>query len=219
MRAIRRSCAIPDEGAGVLAPAGLAAALALIEGKDAIALGPAIGTAPATREFVNELLSEAEVPCVVDADGLNVLDLDPLGRRPEATILTPHPGEMGRLMGMRTADVEGDRLGVAAALAKRTGALVILKGYQTVVATPDGRCAINPTGNPGMATAGMGDALTGIIASFVAQRISVREACLAAVYLHGLAGDLAAGELGEASVVATDVIGKLGEAMESVRLR
>ncbi len=208
---------IPDAGRGCFAPEGLAAAKNACEGKQALAIGPAIGTADETRKFVNQLLSEVPLPAVVDADALNVLDVSSLAKRSSPAVLTPHPGEMSRLTGIRTEEVQSARQEVAMKLARRAGAVVVLKGHDTVVASHDGRMAINPTGNPGMASAGMGDALTGILASFIAQGADVWSASICAVYIHGLAGDLAAQELGEASVIATDVIDRIGKAFEKAR--
>jgi ADP-dependent NAD(P)H-hydrate dehydratase / NAD(P)H-hydrate epimerase len=208
---------IADGGAGHFAEMGLADALRAANGKDAVAIGPAIGTAAETRSFVNALLRDLAMPAVVDADALNVLDIKALSRRAAPTILTPHPGEMSRLLHLPTADIQADRLGSARTLAAQSGAIVVLKGQGTVIADPAGDAAINPTGNPGMASAGMGDALTGIVASLLAQGLEPRTAAMAAVYLHGLAGDLVAAERGEASLIASDVIGKLGKAIERVR--
>ncbi|MBN1282522.1 MAG: NAD(P)H-hydrate dehydratase [Proteobacteria bacterium] len=210
---------IPDGGAGFFTPEGLAAAHGLCEGKQAMAIGPALGTAEGTGQFVNRLLLDSELPAVVDADALNVLDLDALSRRGSPSVLTPHPGEMAGLLGSSADEVQADRTGAAAKLARQTRAFVVLKGHGTVVAAPDGRLATNPTGNPGMASAGMGDALTGIVASFIAQGAGAWEASLAAVYIHGLAGDIAARELGEASVIASDVIGRLGAAIKEIAYR
>ncbi|MFA4875082.1 MAG: NAD(P)H-hydrate dehydratase, partial [bacterium] len=208
--------ALPDDGKGYFTPSGLAHAVELLKKMDAVAIGPAIGTDIETRAFANSLFRELKKPLVIDADGLNVLGVDSLRERASPTILTPHPGEMARLQGVSISEVQADRLGNAAALAKRSGAVVVLKGAATVVATPDGECAINPTGNPGMASAGMGDALTGIIASFLAQGMDAHTASIAGVYLHGLAGDIAAEDFGESSVIATDVIERLGLAINEV---
>jgi hydroxyethylthiazole kinase-like uncharacterized protein yjeF len=204
---------IPDDGTEAFSESGLSAAIQIASTKQAFAVGPAIGTARGTSSFVNALLTETCVPCVVDADALNVLDTKQLKVRKGPVVLTPHPGEMAKLCKTTSEDVQNDRIGFARALSERTGAIVVLKGCGTCVAVPNGNVAINPTGNPGMATAGMGDALTGIIASFIAQRMDIVAACKAAVYLHGLAGDLAARELGESSIIASDVISRIGKAI------
>lgn len=209
--------AIPDAGTAAFSGKGLEDALALLEGKNAFAVGPAIGQGEGAREFTNAVLARSDVPAVVDADGLNVLDMKVLEARQSATVLTPHPGEMAKLVGVTVSEVQADRIGVASAYAKRSGAIVVLKGFQTVVAAPDGLVSINPTGNPGMASAGMGDALSGCIASLLAQGVEPFPAARASVYIHGLAGDIAAREQGASAVIAGDVIERLGRAVEAVR--
>ena len=206
--------AIPDEGTARFHPSGLANALSIAQEKNVVAIGPAIGTEKATKEFVNEFVKKLRKPLVIDADGLNVLDLPSVRGRGFATILTPHPGEMARLCGATVSEIQADRIEFATRLAKDNGATVILKGASTVVAMPEGRACINSTGNAGMASAGMGDALTGIVASFIAQGMDIKAACAAGVYFHGLAGDLAVAEHGERAVITSDVIKKLGEAYE-----
>ncbi len=205
---------VPDAGTEAFAASGLSAAVTIASAKQAIAIGPAVGTSAETASFVNALLSETTVPCVVDADALNVLDLEKIKDRRASTVLTPHPGEMARLYKTTSSDVQKDRIGFAHNLSESTGAHVVLKGSGTIVASPDGEIAINPTGNPGMATAGMGDALTGIIASFIAQGMKITAACKAAVYLHGLAGDIAARDLSQPSIIASDVITRIGKAID-----
>ncbi len=164
------------------------------------------------------VFSHCTVPLVADADALNFA-----ARRPGALeeieaplILTPHPGEMARLCGDAISEIQADRLGAAREKARETGAVVALKGAATVIAAPDGRCAVNPTGNPGMAKGGSGDVLAGMIASFAAQGLPAFEATTAGVYLHGLAGDLCAKRLGWRSMLPTDLIAALPEALGSV---
>lgn len=204
---------IPDKGRGHLHPEGVPFALDLIKEKTVVAIGPAIGTHDETRSFVTEFVKRAFLPMVIDADGLNVLadNLTILAHRRTPTILTPHPGEMERLT--KTAKKDEDRLPAAVKLATSLGVHVVLKGFRTIVATPGGDAYINPTGNPSMATAGMGDALTGMIAGFIAQGIEPTIAAIAGVYLHGLAGDMAAKQFGDRGVVASDVIKLFPEAM------
>ena len=208
--------AIPDGGKGVFSPEGLDVALSLLAGKSAAAIGPAIGTDDSTRAFLNAFVAQAKLPLVIDADGLNLIDLSILAARRHATVLTPHPGEMGRLLGMPTELVQRDRIGCAARLAEAHGVTVVLKGHDTIVANPDGASAINPTGNAGMATAGMGDALTGVIAAFLAEGMDAKTASCPAAYVHGRAGDMVAAEHGERALIASDVIGKLGDALTEV---
>lgn len=184
----------------------------------ALALGPGLGAAPYTAELVHALYSRLEIPIVVDADGLNALasDMGLLQESVAARILTPHPGEFARLTGEKAAaDVE-QRAMQAAALCREDEAgntIVVLKGHQTIV-TDGSHYAVNTTGNPGMATAGSGDCLTGVITALVAQGLSAWEAARLGVHVHGLAGDLAAAELGEVSLIASDLIDYLPEAFQ-----
>lgn len=190
----------------------------LAGGADVVAIGPGLGQSASVRSLVAALTRHVPKPMVVDADALNALaELEgglesPHGPR----ILTPHPGEMRRLMGHEIGETDDDRLLAATTLAKADPAgqtIVVLKGHRTVIAAGD-RFAINTTGNPGMATAGAGDVLTGIIAGLLAQGMEVWEAARLAVSLHGTAGDLAADQKGETSVVATDLIELLPAAMQ-----
>jgi NAD(P)H-hydrate epimerase len=180
-----------------------------------LALGPGIGAHPDTVAFARKVFREAEQPMVVDADGLNALvgldDWSSAGPR----ILTPHPGEMSRLTGMITADVQADRVGVARAFAMEKKVTLVLKGQRTVVAYRDGRVSVNPSGSPALATGGTGDILTGLIAGLCAQLPgNADEAVAAAVWLHGRAGELGAEEWGEECLIATDLLKFLPEAME-----
>ncbi len=164
-----------------------------------------MGVAPAIRRIVLALIG-LKVPIILDADGLNVLK-GVKGWRGIRLVLTPHPAELSRLLGTTTARIQVERKRHALVAARRFRAIVVLKGYRTIVATPEGRCFVNPTGNPGMATAGMGDVLTGIIGALVAANPdSILKAVLAAVYLHGLAGDRVAKRLGDRGLLASDVI-------------
>jgi NAD(P)H-hydrate epimerase len=183
---------------------------------DVIALGPGLGRAEATRAFVRTLIEEVSVPLVIDADGLNALvdDSDRLiGREGREIVITPHPGEMARLSSLEVQEVQAHRLEVARDFASTHHVHVVLKGHRTVIATPNGRTLINPTGNPGMATGGSGDVLTGMIAAWCAQLMDTETAAELAVYLHGLAGDLAEADEGEIAMVAGDVVGRLGDAV------
>jgi NAD(P)H-hydrate epimerase len=196
-----------------------AAGAALSGSYDVIATGPGLGTGQDQRAFVLALLERSERPLVLDADALTVVaaDLPILRGTPDRpVVITPHPGEMARLTGLSAADVQHRRLGVARDFATAHHVYVILKGYRTLVATPEGVVYINPTGNPGMATGGSGDVLTGMIAGWLAQGLGVTAACLLAVYLHGAAGDLAASEVGEASLVAGDIVAQIGAAMREL---
>ncbi|MDD5308097.1 MAG: NAD(P)H-hydrate dehydratase [Deltaproteobacteria bacterium] len=183
----------------------------LLDGKRAVALGPGLSTAEGVREVVSGLLRSLEVPAVIDADGLNILASEPgvLGRVGAPLVLTPHPGEMSRLTGRSVADIQNDRVGAAREAAAKLKTVIVLKGARTVIAATDGRVFVNPTGNPGMASGGMGDVLTGLVGGFLAQGVSTLDAALLAVYLHGFAGDRAAARLGQHALVATDVLAEI----------
>jgi hydroxyethylthiazole kinase-like uncharacterized protein yjeF len=214
---------LPVQADGSLAAGALERALELAAERDAVALGPGLGTARDTQRFVEGLVERCSRPLVVDADGLNCLARGrgakgglPGLPRTAPTVLTPHPGEMARLTGLPTAEVQRRRVDVARRLARASGACVALKGQRTVVASPEGEAAINPTGNAGMATGGTGDVLTGIVGALLARGLDPWLAAVAAVYVHGRAGDLAAARLGMASLVAGDLLDALPQALSSL---
>jgi len=180
-----------------------------------VAIGPGIGRHPGTVEFVQEAAGTLKCPLVIDADGLNAFDgkTELLDGSKRALVLTPHPGEMGRLAAISTKAVQADRLNVARSFAREHKLVLVLKGNLTIIALPDGTAWLNPTGNPGMATGGTGDILTGMTAGILAQMPNdAPRAAVAAAYLHGLAGDVAAETFGEHSLVATDLLIGLPEA-------
>ncbi len=184
--------------------------------KDVVAAGPGLGTEPDTVEVIRRLFDDLAQPMVVDADALNALAGTDFHARGRVRILTPHPGEMARLAGKPTADVQSDRVGIARAFARERELILVLKGYRTLIACPDGRVWVNPTGTPALATGGTGDILTGTIAGFVAQFPDrIGDAVAAAVYIHGLAGELGAAELGEKSLIATDLLRFYPRAMDA----
>ena len=190
--------------------------------RDVVAIGPGLGQAPATREFITALVDRATMPLVIDADGLNAFADDPdrlAGREGRDVIITPHPGEMARLVGMSTDEVQASRLEIARNFAVAHHVYVVLKGHRTLIATPDEKVFINPTGNPGMATGGTGDVLTGMIAAWLAQLLDAEAACKLAVYLHGMAGDLAEADEGEVAMTAGDLAGHLGDAILELTAR
>jgi hydroxyethylthiazole kinase-like uncharacterized protein yjeF len=192
----------------------------LVKGKTVLAIGPGVSRNPQTAEFVRTVVAKYQAPMVVDADGLNAFDgsADKLHARGHPLVITPHPGEMARLMGMSIPEVQRDRIGVARGFARDHSAIVVLKGHRTVIADPGGEVWMNTTGNAGMATGGTGDVLTGMVAGLVAQSPNhVLRAVMAAVYLHGLAGDLACESAGEASLVATDLIRSLPQGFARAR--
>ena len=209
---------LPDGGAGYLGEAAAAAVQESLAGKSAVAIGPGIGRQPATVRLVRRLVAEIGMPLVVDADGLNALaeELDVLLNRPAPTILTPHPGEMARLAGTPVASIEADRIAAAREFAARYRVHLVLKGARTIIATPDGEVAINGSGNPGMASGGMGDVLTGVLAALLAQGYDPFSACRLGVFLHGLAADLVAEEQGEIGIAATDVQERLPHAFRTL---
>jgi NAD(P)H-hydrate epimerase len=190
--------------------------------RDVIALGPGLGREPATRRFIASLVDRSTVPLVVDADALNAFSGNPgalVGREGRDVIITPHPGEMARLVGLSAHDVQANRLVVAREFATSHHLYVILKGHRTLVAAPDGKVFINPTGNPGMATGGTGDVLCGMIAAWLAQLLDAEAACKLAVYLHGLAGDLTEAECGDAPMTAGDLVQHLSDAFLELTAR
>ncbi|NTX02022.1 NAD(P)H-hydrate dehydratase [Myxococcus sp. CA040A] len=199
---------IPLEAAGPLGMGDLDALLAAAEGKDALVMGPGIPRGPGTGALIGELLSRLEIPAVLDADALNAVadDLSVLRRAKGPVVLTPHPGEMARLTGKSTREVQSHRMEVVSRLASGLGVTVVLKGDRTLTAHSDGRVFINTTGNPGMATGGSGDVLSGVCGALLAQAISLPDAIWTAVYAHGLAGDLAAARRGQLGLVAGDLI-------------
>src|SRR5436853_1281858 len=165
------------------------------------------------------LLDRATVPLVLDADAITVLADDPgrlVGREERDVIITPHPGEVARLIGLPTEEVQANRIDVATDFATTHRVYVVLKGHRTIIATPDGHVFINPTGNAGMATGGTGDVLTGMIAAWVAQLLDAEAACKVAVYLHGMAGDLADADEGEVALIASDLVAHLGDAVQEL---
>ncbi len=190
--------------------------------RDVMAIGPGLGQARSTKEFIRALVDRATCPVVIDADGLNAFTDDPdrlAGREGRDILITPHPGEMARLVGMSTDEVQASRLEIARNFASAHHVYVVLKGHRTLIATPDAKVFINPTGNAGMATGGTGDVLTGMIAAWLAQLLDAEAACKLAVYLHGLAGDLAEADEGEVAMTAGDLAGHLGDAIMEITAR
>jgi NAD(P)H-hydrate epimerase len=183
--------------------------------KTVLAIGPGLSTDPETVAVVRRTIEQFAQPMVIDADALNAIaGADWLGDG-RLRVLTPHPGEMGRLMKKSVAEIEEDRVAIARQFARERRAHLVLKGYRTLLAFPDGRVWINPTGTPAMATGGTGDILTGLIAGFLAQfPREPEQAIAAAVYLHGLSGEIGARELGEKCLIATDLLRYLPAAME-----
>jgi NAD(P)H-hydrate epimerase len=229
---------LATEGSGGLALEMLspAALERLLKGISVVAIGPGLGQEGTTPEFVRTFVERVTLPMVIDADALNALAghthllkeqmrfAEGLGT-PRTVVLTPHPGEMARLAGMTVKEVEADRIGLARRFATEHGVTLVLKGWRTLIAHPDGSVGVNTTGNPAMAKGGSGDILTGIVAAMLAQYANektgtltpenVAEAVEAAVFLHGLAGDFACVAQDEHTVLATDTVGHLWEAFRA----
>jgi len=205
---------LPETPARSLAMKAREPIVGLAEARAALAIGPGLGLDDETRALARVLVSTLPRPMVVDADALTALadHLDVLRGAHAARVLTPHPGEMARLLGGAVADVQADRVGAARAFATTHGVHLVLKGARTLIAAPDGRVLINPTGNAGMASGGTGDVLTGILGALLARGIDAAQAAPAGVYLHGVAGDIAAERVGEEALIAGDIIDALGEA-------
>lgn len=183
------------------------------EKADVVIMGPGLGQDKSTQSLIRKLAVKIKKPLVIDADGLNALvgELDSL---PAGSILTPHPGEMARLLGINIKEVQKNRKVIARDFSKRYKVILVLKGHETIVSDYSGNLYINKTGNPGMATAGSGDVLTGMIGAFLGQGLNAFRAAKYAVYLHGLAGDLAAKEKTQISLIASDIIDKIPSAIK-----
>jgi len=187
----------------------------LLEWGDVLAIGPGLSQQPETSELVRRVVAQSPCPLVIDADGLNAYTNqgDILAQRNSEAVITPHVAELSRLTGTKEDEILSDRIAAARRAAEQFDLVVALKGAGTVVASPDGRASINPTGNPGMATAGAGDVLAGITAGLMAQGMKAFEATILGVYLHGLSGDIAAAAVGTHSMMAGDLLTCLPKAI------
>lgn len=201
---------------GEVAAAAVETLLAVARDKDVVALGPGLGQGEGTAEAIRDAVLRLPLPLVLDADGCNAFAgrLGALAERSAATVLTPHPGELGRLLGVGGNEVQADRVAAVRRAARESGAVVVLKGFQTLIAAPTGddrpaTVSVCPLGNPGMATGGSGDVLTGLVAALLAQLGAAPSAARLGVYLHALAGDLAAAEVGEVPLAAGDLLAAL----------
>jgi ADP-dependent NAD(P)H-hydrate dehydratase len=205
---------VAEDGAGRISTRAINTILDAVSENDALAFGPGVGTSGDLVSVLETLLAQEGLRLVIDADGLNNLSRikDWPGRLRAELILTPHPGEMKRLWsGLFREPVPAERQEQAGQLSRRTGSIVVLKGAGTVV-TDGEKVYVNETGNPGMATAGSGDVLTGVITALMGQGLSNFDAAVLGVYIHGLAGDIAAEKIGQVSLMTTDIIGALSEA-------
>jgi len=210
---------LPPTRNGAIAEAAVGPALSFAKDKEAVVVGPGLGMLWDTREFVVGFLRNDHPPAVVDADGLNAVAEHSAFDGLKNCVITPHPGEMGRLMNMSPKDVQGDRAAAAANCAQRTNAVTVLKGHGTIVALPDGQCFLNHTGNVGMASGGTGDVLAGMIGALLAQGLSPADAARVGVFVHGLAGDIAVEKVGARSLIAGDVIDALPTAWQALERR
>jgi ADP-dependent NAD(P)H-hydrate dehydratase / NAD(P)H-hydrate epimerase len=216
---------LPETDSGTVSRRALEEGLldTLADGKSVLAVGPGLGRHPETMELVREVVNRYDTPIVLDADGLNAFAgcIGTLRAGQRVRVLTPHPGEMARLADSKISGIAAHRLELAREFARSHGIHLVLKGFRTLTASPDGQVWVNPTGNPGMATGGSGDVLTGITAALLAQHPdrSPTEVTAAAVYLHGLAGDIAARELGEPSMIAGDILEALPGAYQEIKRR
>ena len=200
---------LPETAAGAISESALPNLFDLVKGKTVLAIGPGLSRDAEAAATARTLVAKCQISMVVDADGLNAFEghVEELSGKDRSLVITPHPGEMARLAGCTTADVQADRLGVARKFAREHELIVVLKGHRTLVVRPDGEAWVNTTGNPGMSTGGTGDILTGMVAGMMAQHPgNIFLAVLAAVHLHGLAGDVMRESVGEHSLVATDLL-------------
>ncbi|MCB9468379.1 MAG: NAD(P)H-hydrate dehydratase [Candidatus Obscuribacterales bacterium] len=210
---------LPATASGSFSQKALDGLKELAEKVDALIIGPGISTDKETAEMICSFIQEIENPCIIDADALNSLALTgaTLGKNSANCVITPHPKELARLMNCSVADIQKDRITAAMDASKKFGCTVLLKGAMTVVANEEGLVFINPTGNPGMATAGAGDVLSGLIGGLLAQKVEPFQAAVAGAYLHGRAGDILAEELGEAGIIAGDIERMIPLAIKSAR--
>ncbi len=211
---------LPETRQGSLAFSSFSEIKKFSKKTDALAIGPGLSRNASTQKLIRKIVSQINLPMVIDADALNalvghlnLLRVSSIKHR-ASRILTPHPGEMARLLNISVKEVQKNRIKIAREFAEKYNCILVLKGNKTVVAGNKGRPYVNNTGNPGMATAGSGDVLTGMIAAFLGQGIEPLEAAKVGVYLHGLAGDLAAKEKTQISLLASDIIEKIPEAIK-----
>lgn len=208
--------ALPETAEASLSLSAEEEILSFAEKIDAVAIGPGLSRHEETLKLVQNLLEKINKPVVLDADGIIALveNCDILKKRKAPTVLTPHPGEMSRLIGKDVREIQRNRTKVASDFAKKNNAILVLKGYRTIVADSKGDIYVNETGNSGMSSGGVGDVLTGMIASFVGQGIDTYSAAVIGVYLHGLAGDIAAKKKGQFSLIASDLLNTLPQAIQ-----
>ncbi len=209
---------LPETDARSISSEAVDRALELVEKGNAVVLGCGLGTHPDTCEFVHRLVKSARKPMIIDADGLNALskDIGALEGDHGDLVLTPHPGEMARLLGTTTEEVQSNRMEAVKQAASRFRCVVVLKGARTLIADPSGNVFINPTGGPGLATGGTGDVLAGAIGGLMAQGLSPLDAAICGAFIHGRAGDIAAEQIGAAGMIAGDVLRALPAALKQL---
>jgi NAD(P)H-hydrate epimerase len=209
---------LPETSDGTLSLEAEEEITRLMDEKTALAIGPGLSTNAETTTLVRNVVSNCQLPAVIDADGLNALSGDPnsLASCKESTILTPHPGEMARLTGVKPSDIQRDRVGTAIQFVKDYKCHLVLKGARTLIAEPDGKIHVNPTGNPALSSGGAGDVLTGLIGGFLARGWSPAKAAIAGVYLHGIAADSLAQDMGQAGILAGELLDVLPELMTAL---
>ncbi|MCP3872638.1 MAG: NAD(P)H-hydrate dehydratase [Desulfobacteraceae bacterium] len=199
---------LPEKEKGLLTDNCFDKIQTLLKDKQALAIGPGLGTNTGTKKLVQKIIQKVKVPLIIDADAINCIadNLTVLKKKKAPAVLTPHPGEMARLCNVTTKEIQANRIEFASQFAKEYNSILILKGAQTIISLPNGRSYICPTGNPGMASGGMGDVLTGIIAGFSAQGLTVDQASLAGVFIHGLCGDILSRNMGDFGFIASDMV-------------
>lgn len=218
--AIVEALTIPleDENKGYITKESIHNILVQLENVDVAAVGPGLSAGDDAKEVVYNIIKGSKVPIVLDADGINLLakDLSILKELKAQLVITPHPGEMARLLGVTVKEVQQDRLNIARSFSKEWGVITVLKGSRTVIASPEGEIYINATGNAGMATGGSGDVLTGIIASLIGQGLKPLDAAIAGVYLHGVSGDNIAKRIGQHGLIAGDLVEEIPKAIMDI---
>ena len=212
------TCPLPDDNTGILTESAFEKIIETAKDKDAIAIGPGIGTQKATKNLIEKLIMNLDIPMIMDADCLNLISENPeiLKQAKSDIILTPHPGEMARLASITTKDIQNNRLDSAINFSAEFGITLVLKGANTIISLANKKAHICPTGNPGMASGGMGDVLTGMIAGFKAQGFSSENASIAGAYIHGLCGDILAEQSGEFGFLASDMVKIIPKAISQI---
>jgi len=206
---------LEETSEGTIAAAALKVINERVEWADVVVIGPGLSVNKETGQLIRDIVSRIHKPIVIDADGLTAIAEQPslLKRRRIPAVLTPHVGELSRLIGKPTKEIETLRVQIGRSSAQQLKSIVVLKGSPTVTATPSGSTYLNSTGNPGMATAGAGDVLAGVIAAFIGQGMTPEDAAYSGVFVHGLAGDMASEQLGQRSVMAMDIADALSGAL------